>query len=220
MIDVEYSYYAVFMLFVDYLQNLASHMPLIRPIQIRSCVQNIYFLCHLSYTVFSKENLFVKMASQNKLRGFREKYRGKGDGLNPQLPQKLYKFSKENVANPPKSHKQKKKKIGQQPSGDEVWKKVYIFHGSIVDEDLIEDEVDAIVNPANERLWTHGSGVCDVIFRAAGHDKLAKACNVITDKTDDNRIPTGQTVATKPFALNKLQYILHTIAPCLLYIVL
>ena len=64
---------------------------------------------------------------------------------------------------------------------------------------------DAIVNAANDRLWS-GSGVCGAIFRAAGYDKLQAACNEI------GHCDTGSAVITPGFDL-KAKYIIHAVGP-------
>ena len=66
-------------------------------------------------------------------------------------------------------------------------------------------DTDAIVNAANEGLWA-GGGVCGAIFRAAGHDKLQKACDAI------GRCDTGSAVITPGFNL-KAKYIIHAVGP-------
>lgn len=94
-----------------------------------------------------------------------------------------------------------------------LYEKVSIYQGSILDDEITA-EVEAVVNPANERLWTHDAGVCGAIFRSAGYEELQQACNAITDKTDDSSIPTGQTVLTSAFNIKGIKWILHTVAPC------
>ena len=64
---------------------------------------------------------------------------------------------------------------------------------------------DAIVNAANEGLWA-GGGVCGAIFRAAGHNKLQRACNAI------GHCNTGSAVITPGFDL-KAKYIIHAVGP-------
>jgi len=43
----------------------------------------------------------------------------------------------------------------------------------VVQGDLVQMDVDAIVNAANEQLLA-GGGVCGAIFRAAGHDEAIR----------------------------------------------
>lgn len=66
-------------------------------------------------------------------------------------------------------------------------------------------DVDAVVNAANEALMA-GGGVCGVIFNAAGHDKLQKACEAI------GHCDTGSAVITPGFGL-KAKYIIHAVGP-------
>ena len=132
---------------------------------------------------------------------FREGFKGNEplQSLLPQLPQHLA-----------MAYKPKKLAVSLE---DEIAQKVSIYHGGIVDDELCQD-VDAVVNPANERLWCHGSGVCGVLFQAAGYHLLQRACNLVTTNTFGNRVPTGQTAITKAFGLNDIDWILHTVAPC------
>ncbi len=66
-------------------------------------------------------------------------------------------------------------------------------------------DVDALVNAANEGLW-EGGGVCGVIFKAAGSQELAAACNKI------GRCKTGSAVITPGFNL-KSKFIIHAVGP-------
>lgn len=75
----------------------------------------------------------------------------------------------------------------------------------IVNEDITRIDVDAIVNAANTGLKM-GGGVCGAIFRAAGADKLTKACDELAP------IKTGEAVITNGFDL-KAEYIIHTAGP-------
>ena len=137
--------------------------------------------------------------------GDKEKYRA-NDVAQHQLPQSD-KFVQED----------EKGKMEVLLSNTELLNKVFIYNGSIVDENLIgKGAINAIVNPANRRLRATGA-VCAAIFSAAGYDKLTQACKEITSKSNDayGRIPSGQTVATKPFALKGLKYILHTVSSSL-----
>lgn len=77
------------------------------------------------------------------------------------------------------------------------------FH--LVQEDITEMDVEAIVNAANTDLLP-GGGVCGAIFSSAGYDKLSKACEKI------GHVDTGKAVLTPGFNL-KAKYIIHTAGP-------
>jgi len=66
-------------------------------------------------------------------------------------------------------------------------------------------DVDAVINAANERL-IDGGGVCGAIFRLAGAEQLARACNAI------GRCATGDAVATPGFGL-AARWIIHAVGP-------
>lgn len=74
----------------------------------------------------------------------------------------------------------------------------------IVNRSITDVKADAIVNAANEDLMM-GGGVCGAIFRAAGIEKLSKACNEI------GHCDTGSAVITKGYDLS--DYIIHTVGP-------
>jgi O-acetyl-ADP-ribose deacetylase (regulator of RNase III) len=75
----------------------------------------------------------------------------------------------------------------------------------IIRNDITKMRVDAIVNAANTALQM-GGGVCGAIFKAAGADKLQKACNEL------GPIKTGEAVITSGFEL-PAKYIIHTAGP-------
>lgn len=77
------------------------------------------------------------------------------------------------------------------------------FH--LVNEDITEMNVDAIVNAANNDLFP-GGGVCGAIYDAAGFSKLYEACMKI------GHVDTGKAVITPGFEL-KARYIIHTAGP-------
>jgi O-acetyl-ADP-ribose deacetylase (regulator of RNase III) len=76
---------------------------------------------------------------------------------------------------------------------------------TLVSGNLIEMDVDAIVNAANNQL-ARGGGVCVAIFEAAGSQELARAC------ARAGRCPTGGAVLTSGFKL-KARHIIHTAGP-------
>jgi O-acetyl-ADP-ribose deacetylase (regulator of RNase III) len=75
----------------------------------------------------------------------------------------------------------------------------------LIDEDISKLDVDVIVNAANRDLLM-GGGVCGVIFRAAGPEKLQNACDKLSP------INTSESVITPAFNL-KAKYIIHTAGP-------
>lgn len=75
----------------------------------------------------------------------------------------------------------------------------------ILQGDLTECEVDAIVNAANTQLQ-QGGGVCGQIFKKAGPKALKEACDPLAP------IQTGEAVITPGFDL-PAQYIIHTAGP-------
>ncbi|MFH1914684.1 MAG: macro domain-containing protein [Pseudomonadota bacterium] len=75
--------------------------------------------------------------------------------------------------------------------------------------DLTTLEVDCIVNAANSRL-AGGGGVDGAIHRAAGVDKLQRACQAII--AGIGRLGAGQAVITPGFDL-PAPFIIHTVGP-------
>lgn len=75
----------------------------------------------------------------------------------------------------------------------------------LVTGDIVAQDVDAIVNAANEGLAA-GGGVCGAIFRAAGHHQLAAACAPLAP------CPTGQARLTPGFQLTA-RHIIHAVGP-------
>jgi O-acetyl-ADP-ribose deacetylase (regulator of RNase III) len=70
--------------------------------------------------------------------------------------------------------------------------------------DITDQQVEAIVNSANESLWA-GSGVCGAIHAAAGPE-LERACRAI------GGCPTGEAVITPGFRL-KARFVIHAVGP-------
>ena len=81
---------------------------------------------------------------------------------------------------------------------------------SIVQGNLTHQEVDAIVNAANERMLG-GGGVDGAIHRAAGSQFLA-ACRALPEVEPGIRCPTGEARITPGFEL-PARYIIHTVGP-------
>jgi O-acetyl-ADP-ribose deacetylase (regulator of RNase III) len=75
----------------------------------------------------------------------------------------------------------------------------------VVQGDLVEMDVDAIVNAANEHLRA-GGGVCGAIFSAAGIAELQRACDAVAP------CPTGQARITPGFRL-KARHVIHAVGP-------
>lgn|GEM_PF-157667 len=76
---------------------------------------------------------------------------------------------------------------------------------TIVRGDITDQDVDAIVNAANEHL-AGGSGVCGRIFERAGWAQMADACAAL------GGCPTGQARTTPGFAL-PARCVIHAVGP-------
>jgi O-acetyl-ADP-ribose deacetylase (regulator of RNase III) len=81
---------------------------------------------------------------------------------------------------------------------------------SVIQGDIVTQQVDAIVNAANERLLG-GGGVDGAIHRAAGPG-LLEACRAIPEVRPGVRCPTGEARITAAFRL-PARYIIHTVGP-------
>lgn len=75
----------------------------------------------------------------------------------------------------------------------------------LITGDIVAQEVDAIVNAANEGL-AEGGGVCGAIFRAAGRRELAAACRPLAP------CPTGEARITPGFQL-RARHVIHAVGP-------
>lgn len=91
---------------------------------------------------------------------------------------------------------------------------------TIVQGDITKQNIDVIVNAANEELQ-HGGGVAKAISKAAG-PQLQEYCNTLPDqpfveykKPGSYKCPTGWAVITPSFDLEKvgIKKIIHTTGP-------
>ena len=76
--------------------------------------------------------------------------------------------------------------------------------------DLTQQDVDAIVNAANERMLG-GGGVDGAIHRAAGPE-LLRACQAVPEVRPGVRCPTGEARITPGFGLSA-KFVIHTVGP-------
>jgi O-acetyl-ADP-ribose deacetylase (regulator of RNase III) len=79
--------------------------------------------------------------------------------------------------------------------------------------DITHCPAQAIVNAANAQL-AGGAGVCGAIFKAAGWNKLQRACNIYPE-INGVRCPVGQACITYSFDLKSrtTEYIIHAVGP-------
>lgn len=75
----------------------------------------------------------------------------------------------------------------------------------IIRNDITNMKVDAVVLPANSRLW-EGSGTSHAIYEKAGRKELKNACKKY------GKVDVGASVPTSGFNL-EAKYILHTVVP-------
>ena len=80
----------------------------------------------------------------------------------------------------------------------------------VIQSDITELAVDAIVNAANERMLG-GGGVDGAIHRAAGRE-LFEACLKVPEARPGVRCPTGEARITPGFRL-PAKYVVHTVGP-------
>ncbi len=79
---------------------------------------------------------------------------------------------------------------------------------TLITGDISVQQVDAIVNAANQHL-TRGGGVCGAIHRAGG-PAIWQECKAIVEK--HGLVPTGHAVATTGGNL-PARYVIHTVGP-------
>jgi O-acetyl-ADP-ribose deacetylase len=81
---------------------------------------------------------------------------------------------------------------------------------NLIQGDITEQRVDAIVNAANHSLQG-GGGVDGAIHRAGGPEILAECRQVRAERYPDG-LPTGQSVATTAGRL-PARWVIHTVGP-------
>ena len=79
---------------------------------------------------------------------------------------------------------------------------IELINGSCTDQD-----VDVVVNAANNGLWA-GGGICGVIFKKAGMVELTNAC-----KKHKTPLNDGDAVITPAFNLKNAKAIIHAVGP-------
>lgn len=80
--------------------------------------------------------------------------------------------------------------------------KIELLNASCADQN-----VDAVVNSANDGLWAVG-GICGVIFRKAGITELTNACSKYQTPLKD-----GSAVITPAFNMKNAKFIIHAVGP-------
>jgi O-acetyl-ADP-ribose deacetylase (regulator of RNase III)/8-oxo-dGTP pyrophosphatase MutT (NUDIX family) len=75
----------------------------------------------------------------------------------------------------------------------------------LIEGDIVVQDVDAVVNAANEDL-ANGGGVCGALHRGAGARDLEAACDAL------GHCPTGEARITPGFKL-KARHIIHAVGP-------
>ena len=94
---------------------------------------------------------------------------------------------------------------------NDVRKRKALMHRlQVVTGDITRQEVDAIVNAANERMLG-GGGVDGAIHAAAGPELLA-ACRAVAEVRPGGRCPPGAARITPGFRL-RARYVVHTVGP-------
>jgi O-acetyl-ADP-ribose deacetylase len=80
----------------------------------------------------------------------------------------------------------------------------------IVTGDITRQDVDAIVNAANERML--GGGGVDGAIHAAAGPELLEACRAVPEVRPGVRCPTGEARITAGFQL-RARFVVHTVGP-------
>ena len=77
----------------------------------------------------------------------------------------------------------------------------------LINDSCADQEVDVVVNAANDGLWA-GGGICGVIFRKAGISELTAAC-----KKHKTPLNDGDAVITPAFNMKNAKAIIHAVGP-------
>ena len=77
----------------------------------------------------------------------------------------------------------------------------------LINASCADQFVDAVVNAANNRLWT-GGGICGVIFNKAGVSQLTAAC-----KKYKTPLKNGEAVITPSFNMTNTKAVIHAVGP-------
>lgn len=77
----------------------------------------------------------------------------------------------------------------------------------LINASCADQNVDAVVNAANNGLWA-GGGICGVIFKKAGMSALSAACASYKTPLKD-----GSAVITPAFQMKNARYIIHAVGP-------
>ena len=81
---------------------------------------------------------------------------------------------------------------------------------NVVQGDITQQRVDAIVNAANERML--GGGGVDGAIHAAAGPRLLAACRAVPEVRPGVRCPTGEARITPGFDL-PARWVIHTVGP-------
>lgn len=85
---------------------------------------------------------------------------------------------------------------------------VLLMELTVVEGDITEQQVDAIVNAANERM--RGGGGVDGAIHARGGPEILEDCKRVVP--DGQRLPTGEAVATTGGNL-PARWVIHVVGP-------
>lgn len=77
----------------------------------------------------------------------------------------------------------------------------------LINASCADQEVDVVVNAANDGLWA-GGGICGVIFKKAGMAELTDACQKYKTPLND-----GDAVITPAFNMKNAKAIIHAVGP-------